>query len=94
MLDAVVSNPNKTLSTAWHGAYSGVLDTYLGTPVEKFDYEGKSYTPIEFRDHLGLNPENYVTLTSFTHHPYYSEFISKYQTTGVMEYIITFNWMN
>jgi len=51
-----------------------LFDTYLGEVPEKFTYKGKEYTPKSFAASLGLNMDDYVELTSFTHHPYYSEF--------------------
>ena len=73
---AVVDNPNKKLTTAWHDAMNGTLDTYLGKLPEKFNYEGKEYTPLSFaKDFVGLNLDDYVEITSFTHHPFYSKFI-------------------
>jgi bleomycin hydrolase len=74
MLDAVVSNPNGRLSTAWKTAFNSVLDAYFGTIPEKFDFEGKSYTPRSFADKVvGLNPDDYVQITSFLHAPFYQE---------------------
>lgn len=72
MLDAVVSNPGKTLSPAWPEAVNGVLDAYLGAVPETFEYEGKTYTPRSFADMLGIDPGDYVELTSFAHHPFYT----------------------
>lgn len=75
-MNQVIRNRNKELSTAWHNGLEGLLDAYLGEKVESFTYEGKKYTPESFvTDYLELNPENYIELTSFTHHPYYSKFI-------------------
>jgi len=52
------------------------LDAYLGEKIEKFTYNGKEYTPHTFADeYLGINPDDYIEVTSFTHHPYYSKFI-------------------
>lgn len=51
-----------------------LFDTYLGEVPEKFTYKGKEYTPKSFAASLGLNMEDYVELTSFTHHPYYAPF--------------------
>ncbi len=74
-VDAVVSNPNKKLSTAWLRGYDAVLDAYLGPKPEKFTYKGKEYTPATFyKDATGLNMDDYVSLTSFTHHPFYTSF--------------------
>lgn len=73
---AVADNPNKKLTTAWHDALDGTLDTYLGKLPEKFTYQGKEYTPISFaKDFIGLNMDDYVEITSYTHHPFYSKFI-------------------
>lgn len=73
-MEAVVKNPNKTLTTAWANGFKGILDAYLGPWPEKFSVDGKEYTPEEYRDALGINPEDYVTLTSFSHHPFYEKF--------------------
>jgi len=75
-IDQVIKNPNKELSTAWHNGLEGILDAYLGTIIEKFKYNGKEYTPKTFAaEYLGINPDDYIEVTSFTHHPYYSKFI-------------------
>lgn len=73
-ISAAVKNPNKKLTTAWKNAYKGILDAYLGECPEKFTVDGKEYTPASYRDALNINPDDYVTLTSFTHHPFYTKF--------------------
>ncbi|MBQ9530277.1 MAG: aminopeptidase [Bacteroidales bacterium] len=73
-LDAVVRNPNKKLSTAWRRALQGILDAYLGPCPEEFTFKGKKYTPKSFAASLGSKPEDYVSITSFTHHPFYTQF--------------------
>jgi bleomycin hydrolase len=72
---AVVSNPNKKLTPVWHKGFEGLLDAYLGEVPEKFTYNGKEYTPQSFSASLGLNPDDYVEITSYTHHPFYSKFV-------------------
>ncbi len=74
MVDVVVKNPNKILSTAWHPAIDGTLDAYLGELPEEFTFDGKLYTPQSFLEKTGLNPDDYIAITSFNHHPYYTEF--------------------
>lgn len=75
-MDQVIKNKNKTLSTAWHNGLDGILDAYLGEQVEKFTYKGKEYTPKTFAaEYTGINPDDYIEISSFTHHPYYSKFI-------------------
>ena len=74
-VDAVVKNPNKQLTTAWKRGFDAVLDQYLGEKPSTFNYKGKTYTPASFRDAMNFNPDDYVALSSFTHHPFYSSFV-------------------
>jgi len=72
----VVDNPNKKLTTAWHDVLDGTLDNYLGILPEKFKFQGKDYTPQTFaQEVVGLNMDDYVEISSYTHHPFYSKFI-------------------
>lgn len=64
-------NRNKKLSTAWLSGFTGILDAYLGAAPESFTYKGKTYTPQSFAKEKGLEPENFINFTSFTHHPFY-----------------------
>ena len=66
---------NKKLSTAWLPGFIGILDAYLGEAPESFTYNGKTYTPQQFAKEMGLEPENFVNVTSYTHHPFYTNFI-------------------
>lgn len=73
-LDEVIQNHNGTLTPNWKKAFTATLDAYLGAPPEEFEYEGKSYTPRSFADeYLQINPDDYVQLTSFTHHPLHAK---------------------
>lgn len=75
-VDAVVENRNRKLSTVWLEAVDGTLDSYLGKLPETFEYKGKTYTPQSFAsDYVGLNMDDYVEISSYTHHPFYSKFI-------------------
>jgi bleomycin hydrolase len=58
-----------------HNVVSAVCDEYLGKVPEKFEYRGKSYTPRTYAQATGLNPDDYIYLTSFSHHPFYSQFV-------------------
>lgn len=75
MCDAVIQNKNRQLTASWKKAVVAVIDAYLGVPVDKFTFEGASYTPESFRDYLGIVPDDYVILTSFTHQPMNEEFV-------------------
>ena len=71
---AVASNPNKRISTAWRDGLNGILDAYLGKVPETFTYNGRTYTPESFAAAQPLKTSDFVALTSFTHHPQYSQF--------------------
>ncbi len=63
------------LTTAWYNGFCGILDAYLGEEPQKFTYNGKEYTPRTFADEVvKINPDDYVSITSYTHHPFYSTF--------------------
>jgi bleomycin hydrolase len=75
-VDAIITNPNKELSSAWKAGFNGILDAYFGAVPDKFTHDGKIMTPKEFaKNHVPINPTDYAYLTSFTHHPFYSKFI-------------------
>lgn len=71
---AVEKNSNRRLSTAWFNGFNGVLDAYFGSVPTEFEYNGKKYTPQSYAKSLGLESGNYISLTSFTHHPFYVPF--------------------
>jgi bleomycin hydrolase len=73
MLDGL--QKRKTLSPKWKEAFAGVLDIYLGDTPEKFTHEGKEYNPQSFAKYLGINADNYASYTSYTHHPFYKQFV-------------------
>ncbi len=72
--DAVIANPNGSLSDRWFHAFTGVLDAYLGPAPTSFEYQGQTYTPASFAASLGLNASDYVEFSSYTHHPFYQTF--------------------
>ena len=74
VVKAVSNSGLKKLTPVWKKALSAVYDTYLGECPETFTYNGKEYTPKSFAEMLGLNADDYVSITSYTHHPYYTTF--------------------
>jgi len=76
---AVTDNKTGKLSTAWKKGFNATIDAYLGELPEKFTYNGKEYTPKSFVAELGINPDDYVSLTSYTHQPFYSSFALEIQ---------------
>ena len=73
-VQAVAKNPNRTLTTAWKKGFQAILASYLGEYPTTFTVDGKTYTPETYRDALNFNPDDYVSLTSYTHHPFYTQF--------------------
>ncbi len=73
MLDGWLKN-KKTMGN-WREEYEAALNEHLGEPSEEFTYLDKKYTPISYANSLGINPDDYITLTSYTHHPFYESFI-------------------
>lgn len=75
MLDAVLKAPAGQLTPNWYEAYQGALDGFMGKPPVDFVYAGKAYNPKSFAQFLGIVPDDYIEITSFSHHPFYSKFI-------------------
>lgn len=73
ILDGVIEN--KKPSSNWQAAQEVILDVYMGTSDEKITLKDKELTPKEYTDQLPLNPDNYVSITSYSHHPFYSDFV-------------------
>lgn len=73
-VNAISKNPNGKLSTAWKNGFKGILDAYLGKVPESFTFNGKEYSPQSFSAMLGLNYNDYVSITSYTHHLFYTQF--------------------
>ena len=74
-VEAIVKNPNRQLSTAWVKGFDGIVAAYFGEYPETFTVDGVEYTPKSYCEHIGFNMNDYVNLTSFTHHPFYEPFV-------------------
>lgn len=74
-VNAIAKGNSKKLTNVWKKGLSAIYDTYLGECPTEFTYKGKTYSPRTFADEvLGLNMDDYVSLTSYTHHPFYTQF--------------------
>ena len=73
-VNAIVKNPNRKLTKVWPKGVDGILDAYMGEVPETFVVNGVTYTPESYRDAQGLNLDDYIGFTSFTHHPFYTAF--------------------
>ena len=78
-VEAVVKNPNGKLSPAWKKGFDAIVDTYLGEVPATFEHAGKTQTPASYAAELGLNADDYVSITSYTHHPFYEPFVLEIQ---------------
>lgn len=68
------------LTPVWKEGLRSIYDTYLGECPKEFTYNGKTYTPRTFADEvLKLNMDDYISLTSYTHHPFYTQFYVEVQ---------------
>ncbi|MCR5270952.1 MAG: C1 family peptidase [Prevotella sp.] len=76
---AIAKSDAKKISSQWKVGLQGILDAYLGKCPESFTYEGKKYTPESFVKSLGINLDDYVSITSYTHHPFYTGFAVEVQ---------------
>ncbi len=75
IVEGVVENKSRKISPVWDQAFNKTIDTYLGELPETFKYKGKTYSPKSFAtDYCGIDPNNYVQITSFTHHNFYETF--------------------
>ncbi len=74
-VEDVVKNKNRKLTPNWHNAFVNLLESYLGEVPERFEYKGKEYTPESFARSLALNMDDYIEISSYTHHPFYKPFI-------------------
>ena len=79
MVAAIAKGEQKKLSPIWFKPINTTLDAYLGEVPTQFTYNGKTYTPKSYMASTGLNMDDYVSLTSFTHHPFYEPFIIEVQ---------------
>ncbi|MBP1614980.1 MAG: pepC 1 [Bacteroidetes bacterium] len=78
-MNAIAKGKLTKLTPVWENGISAIYDTYLGHCPENFTYKGKEYTPLTFAQSLGLNTDDYVSLTSYTHHPFYKKFALEIQ---------------
>lgn len=78
-VESVAKSNAKKISSQWKVGLQGILDAYLGECPESFTYQGKTYTPKSFAASLGLDWDNYVTFTSYTHHPFWTAFAVEVQ---------------
>ena len=75
MVSSIVKKDAKEPKAHWRDSVLSLIERYLGKTPESFVYEGKTHTPHSFAQTLGLNMDDYVSLTSYTHHPFNQYFV-------------------
>mgnify|MGYP003305630723 FL=1 len=78
-VQAIAKGKQKKITLTWKNDLSNIYKNYFGELPKEFRHNGKTYTPQSYVKSLGLNPADYVSLTSYTHHPFYSKFILEIQ---------------
>ncbi len=78
-VSAIAKSKLKKINPNWKKDLNNIYANYFGELPKEFTYKGKKYTPQSFAKSLGLNPDDYISLTSYTHHPFYSKFILEIQ---------------
>jgi bleomycin hydrolase len=86
-MESVIKNENGKLSPVWDKGVQGILDAYLGKYPSSFSIQEKEYTPESFLDNLGIEPQNYIPMTSFKSHKYYSAYVFESPDNWSMESI-------
>jgi bleomycin hydrolase len=86
-MKGLLSDENKTLTPVWKEGFKGILDAYLGGYPSAFTWQDQQFSPESFIKHLDLNPDNYVPFTSFSNHPYYSQYVFESPDNWSMERI-------
>ncbi|MBN2745527.1 MAG: aminopeptidase [Bacteroidales bacterium] len=69
-LKAIIKKPNETLSPIWSQAFTQLLISYLGDPLKT---KQAITEPLVYAKNLKINPEDYIEMTSYTHHPFYEK---------------------
>ena len=74
-VSVIKKNQRKKLTPAWIDGFQGILDAYMGKIPETFTWEGKTYTPKSFAESLPIKMDDYIGISSYTHHPFYKPFV-------------------
>lgn len=84
-MESVIQNENEKLTTIWDEGFRGILSAYLGNYPQNFNVDGETYTPASFLDELDIEPNNYIPMTSFKNHSYFSAYVFESPDNWSME---------
>jgi len=68
VMETLGSLRGQELGNTWKVVTNSILDAYLGADIKEFEWKGKKYTPKTYANSIGLNMDDYISLTSFTNH--------------------------
>ncbi len=86
-VEAVIQNKNKKITPVWFKGFQGIMDAYLGEYPASFTYNKKEYTPKSYAEEMGLIVEDYIEIGSYTHHPFYEQFVLEVPDNWMMDQI-------
>jgi aminopeptidase C len=75
VVNTIAKGDLKPINPVWKKDLCSIFEHYFGALPETFEYKGKSYTPQTYAQSLGLNMDDYISLTSFNHKPFYEQFV-------------------
>ncbi len=71
IVSVLIKNPNQKLTKAWKKGFKDMIAAYLGDIPETFSIDSKEYTPKSYMESIGIDLNDYVDISSWTHHPFY-----------------------
>ena len=84
-VNVIKDAPQKYLTPAWKKGYLGILNAYLGEIPSTFQVDGKEFTPKTYLESLKINMDDYIDLTSWTHHPFYEQMVIEVPDNWIWE---------
>ncbi|OIO99692.1 MAG: hypothetical protein AUJ97_08600 [Bacteroidetes bacterium CG2_30_32_10] len=75
IVDSTANKKRGEVSPRWLPSINKTLDSCLGEVPKYFKYQGENYTSLSFMNMLQFNPDDYIEITSYTHHPYNTLFV-------------------
>ena len=72
---SAINKKRKDFNYAETEELDDILTEQIGKLPKKIEIDGKKLKPIDFRNSLKIDPDNYIELSSYTHHPFYKQFV-------------------
>ncbi len=75
ILDSYIKNDIHSDYPNWRKAIDSILDQQIGIKPREFVFDNQTFTPKSFAAYLKIKPEDYISITSFTHEKPYTKFV-------------------